>query len=139
MLKQRLCATRCYNRSLSLKLPSQITQWLAEEVRFRGVRLSPPARHTICSVRSAQTGAPCFFFHPPFLLPQLIPPFKPQVSSETDTRYFDEEFTAQTITITPPEKCEFVCRLLFISAYIDNSVMIQTCIQKTYCLHVVLC
>uniref|UniRef100_A0A8C2IK99 non-specific serine/threonine protein kinase n=1 Tax=Cyprinus carpio TaxID=7962 RepID=A0A8C2IK99_CYPCA len=35
---------------------------------------------------------------------KLIPPFKPQVSSETDTRYFDEEFTAQTITITPPEK-----------------------------------
>lgn len=39
-------------------------------------------------------------------LPQLVPPFKPQVTSETDTRYFDEEFTAQTITITPPEKCE---------------------------------
>uniref|UniRef100_A0A8C6NIK8 non-specific serine/threonine protein kinase n=1 Tax=Nothobranchius furzeri TaxID=105023 RepID=A0A8C6NIK8_NOTFU len=35
---------------------------------------------------------------------KLIPPFKPQVTSETDTRYFDEEFTAQTITITPPEK-----------------------------------
>lgn len=33
---------------------------------------------------------------------QLVPPFKPQVTSETDTRYFDEEFTAQTITITPP-------------------------------------
>uniref|UniRef100_A0A672L980 non-specific serine/threonine protein kinase n=1 Tax=Sinocyclocheilus grahami TaxID=75366 RepID=A0A672L980_SINGR len=53
--------------------------------------------------RSAQTGVLCFFFIPLFL-PQLIPPFKPQVSSETDTRYFDEEFTAQTITITPPEK-----------------------------------
>uniref|UniRef100_A0A667YIH8 non-specific serine/threonine protein kinase n=1 Tax=Myripristis murdjan TaxID=586833 RepID=A0A667YIH8_9TELE len=35
---------------------------------------------------------------------KLLPPFKPQVASETDTRYFDEEFTAQTITITPPEK-----------------------------------
>uniref|UniRef100_A0A8B9GU63 non-specific serine/threonine protein kinase n=1 Tax=Astyanax mexicanus TaxID=7994 RepID=A0A8B9GU63_ASTMX len=33
---------------------------------------------------------------------KLIAPFKPQVTSETDTRYFDEEFTAQTITITPP-------------------------------------
>ncbi|XP_057200399.1 RAC-alpha serine/threonine-protein kinase [Triplophysa rosa] len=33
---------------------------------------------------------------------KLIPPFKPQVTSETDTRYFDEEFTGQTITITPP-------------------------------------
>lgn len=38
--------------------------------------------------------------------PQLIPPFKPQVMSETDTRYFDEEFTAQTITITPPDRCK---------------------------------
>ncbi|NXP68387.1 AKT3 kinase, partial [Chloropsis cyanopogon] len=41
-----------------------------------------------------------FFFLGAF---QLVPPFKPQVTSETDTRYFDEEFTAQTITITPPE------------------------------------
>ncbi len=37
-----------------------------------------------------------------FSVPQLVPPFKPQVSSEIDTRYFDEEFTGQTITITPP-------------------------------------
>ncbi|XP_072302888.1 RAC-beta serine/threonine-protein kinase-like [Eucyclogobius newberryi] len=35
---------------------------------------------------------------------KIIPIFKPQVSSETDTRYFDEEFTAQTITLTPPDK-----------------------------------
>uniref|UniRef100_A0A8C9YYP7 non-specific serine/threonine protein kinase n=1 Tax=Sander lucioperca TaxID=283035 RepID=A0A8C9YYP7_SANLU len=48
---------------------------------------------------------------------KLVPPFQPQVSSETDTRYFDEEFTAQTITITPPEKsmtigvCDFNSRL----------------------------
>ncbi|EHB16408.1 RAC-gamma serine/threonine-protein kinase [Heterocephalus glaber] len=35
---------------------------------------------------------------------KLVPPFKPQATSETDTRYFDEEFTAQTITITPLEK-----------------------------------
>uniref|UniRef100_A0AAZ3P0F0 non-specific serine/threonine protein kinase n=1 Tax=Oncorhynchus tshawytscha TaxID=74940 RepID=A0AAZ3P0F0_ONCTS len=38
------------------------------------------------------------------LPPQLTPPFKPQVTSETDTRYFDDEFTAQTITVTPPDK-----------------------------------
>ncbi|XP_032964394.1 RAC-alpha serine/threonine-protein kinase isoform X4 [Rhinolophus ferrumequinum] len=35
---------------------------------------------------------------------KLCPPFKPQVTSETDTRYFDEEFTAQMITITPPDQ-----------------------------------
>ncbi|KAL4656422.1 RAC-alpha serine/threonine-protein kinase [Arapaima gigas] len=37
---------------------------------------------------------------------KLIPPFKPQVTSETDTRYFDEEFTGQMITITPPGQDE---------------------------------
>ncbi|XP_067895145.1 RAC-alpha serine/threonine-protein kinase isoform X2 [Heterodontus francisci] len=35
---------------------------------------------------------------------KLTPPFKPQVTSEMDTRYFDEEFTAQIITITPPDR-----------------------------------
>uniref|UniRef100_A0A8D2PXD0 non-specific serine/threonine protein kinase n=1 Tax=Zosterops lateralis melanops TaxID=1220523 RepID=A0A8D2PXD0_ZOSLA len=38
---------------------------------------------------------------------KLVPPFRPQVTSEVDTRYFDEEFTAQSITITPPERCEY--------------------------------
>ncbi|XP_057245146.1 RAC-beta serine/threonine-protein kinase-like [Malurus melanocephalus] len=37
---------------------------------------------------------------------KLVPPFRPQVTSEVDTRYFDEEFTAQSITVTPPEECE---------------------------------
>lgn len=41
------------------------------------------------------------------LSPQLVPPFKPQVTSEIDTRYFDDEFTAQSITITPPDRCEY--------------------------------
>lgn len=40
---------------------------------------------------------------------QLVPPFKPQVTSEIDTRYFDDEFTAQSITITPPDRCECQC------------------------------
>ncbi|TFJ97113.1 solute carrier family 2, facilitated glucose transporter member 5 [Platysternon megacephalum] len=35
---------------------------------------------------------------------KLVPPFKPQVTSEIDTRYFDDEFTAQSITITPPDR-----------------------------------
>uniref|UniRef100_A0A7N4PEB0 non-specific serine/threonine protein kinase n=1 Tax=Sarcophilus harrisii TaxID=9305 RepID=A0A7N4PEB0_SARHA len=35
---------------------------------------------------------------------KLLPPFKPQVTSEIDTRYFDDEFTAQSITITPPDR-----------------------------------
>ncbi|XP_066426051.1 RAC-beta serine/threonine-protein kinase isoform X1 [Molothrus aeneus] len=39
---------------------------------------------------------------------KLVPPFRPQVTSEVDTRYFDEEFTAQSITVTPPERCELL-------------------------------
>ncbi|XP_073405409.1 RAC-beta serine/threonine-protein kinase [Dendrobates tinctorius] len=35
---------------------------------------------------------------------KLTPPFKPQVTSEVDTRYFDDEFTAQSITVTPPDR-----------------------------------
>lgn len=48
-----------------------------------------------------------------FCLSQLVPPFQPQVTSETDTRYFDEEFTAQTITITPPEKCKCTFTVIY--------------------------
>uniref|UniRef100_H2Z684 non-specific serine/threonine protein kinase n=1 Tax=Ciona savignyi TaxID=51511 RepID=H2Z684_CIOSA len=31
-------------------------------------------------------------------------PFKPQVTSSTDTRYFDKEFTAQPVQLTPPDQ-----------------------------------
>ena len=33
---------------------------------------------------------------------QIPPPFKPQVTSDTDTRYFDELFTGETVNLTPP-------------------------------------
>ncbi|XP_019504121.1 PREDICTED: RAC-beta serine/threonine-protein kinase-like isoform X2 [Hipposideros armiger] len=35
---------------------------------------------------------------------KLLPPFIPQVTSEVDTRYFDDEFTSQSITLTPPDR-----------------------------------
>ncbi|KPJ04675.1 RAC serine/threonine-protein kinase [Papilio xuthus] len=34
---------------------------------------------------------------------KIPPPFKPQVESETDTRYFDSEFTGESVELTPPE------------------------------------
>jgi len=34
---------------------------------------------------------------------RIKPPFKPQVTSETDTRYFDSEFTGQSVELTPPD------------------------------------
>ena len=34
---------------------------------------------------------------------QITPPFKPQVLNETDTSYFDFEFTGQSVELTPPD------------------------------------
>ncbi|XP_054261503.1 RAC serine/threonine-protein kinase-like [Macrosteles quadrilineatus] len=34
---------------------------------------------------------------------KITPPFKPQVKSDTDTRYFDTEFTGESVELTPPE------------------------------------
>lgn len=35
-------------------------------------------------------------------LGQIPPPFKPLVTSDTDTRYFDELFTGEMVNLTPP-------------------------------------
>ncbi|XP_031850261.1 AKT serine/threonine protein kinase isoform X2 [Nomia melanderi] len=35
---------------------------------------------------------------------KIPPPFKPQVTSETDTRYFDSEFTGESVELTPPDQ-----------------------------------
>ncbi|KAL5288209.1 AKT3 family protein [Megaselia abdita] len=35
---------------------------------------------------------------------KIPPPFKPQVNSDTDTRYFDSEFTGESVELTPPEQ-----------------------------------
>lgn len=34
---------------------------------------------------------------------QIPPPFKPQVTSDTDTKYFDSEFTGESVELTPPD------------------------------------
>lgn len=34
---------------------------------------------------------------------KITPPFQPLVSSETDTRYFDSEFTGESVELTPPD------------------------------------
>nr|QBC41002.1 Akt [Chrysopa pallens] len=35
---------------------------------------------------------------------KVPPPFKPQVTSDTDTRYFDSEFTGESVELTPPDQ-----------------------------------
>lgn len=35
---------------------------------------------------------------------KVTPPFIPQISSETDTRYFDRQFTAEPVNLTPIER-----------------------------------
>lgn len=34
---------------------------------------------------------------------RIPPPFKPLVTSDTDTRYFDSEFTGESVELTPPD------------------------------------
>lgn len=34
---------------------------------------------------------------------KMTPPFKPQVTSDTDTRYFDSQFTGESVELTPPD------------------------------------
>lgn len=35
---------------------------------------------------------------------RIPPPFIPQVTSDTDTRYFDSEFTGESVELTPPDQ-----------------------------------
>ena len=35
---------------------------------------------------------------------KIPPPFKPQVKSDTDTRYFDRMFTGESVELTPPDQ-----------------------------------
>lgn len=42
---------------------------------------------------------------------KIPPPFKPQVESETDTRYFDSEFTGESVELTPPESDAGLARI----------------------------
>ncbi|KAH1026767.1 RAC serine/threonine-protein kinase [Dendroctonus ponderosae] len=37
------------------------------------------------------------------VLKKIPPPFKPHVTSDTDTRYFDQEFTGESVELTPPD------------------------------------
>ncbi|KAK3858823.1 hypothetical protein Pcinc_024773 [Petrolisthes cinctipes] len=37
---------------------------------------------------------------------KLTPPFKPQITSDTDTRYFDPEFTEESVRLTPPDQVQ---------------------------------
>uniref|UniRef100_A0A4X2LZG3 non-specific serine/threonine protein kinase n=1 Tax=Vombatus ursinus TaxID=29139 RepID=A0A4X2LZG3_VOMUR len=93
---------------------------LMEEIRFPRT-LSPEAKSLLAGLlkkdpkqrlgggpRDAREVMEHRFFSPinwqDVLQKKLLPPFKPQVTSEIDTRYFDDEFTAQSITITPPDR-----------------------------------
>jgi len=38
------------------------------------------------------------------VLKKIPAPFKPQVTSEIDTQYFDKEFTGESVALTPPDR-----------------------------------
>lgn len=103
-------ATRTVNKGWSYAYPLCFSQCRRKSVLSRRfVQCNTKASFLISTVvtvdtKNSRTGLTYLFSLSlsSCLSSQLIPPFKPQVTSETDTRYFDEEFTAQTITITPP-------------------------------------
>lgn len=35
---------------------------------------------------------------------QITPPFVPEITSETDTRYFDRQFTTEPVNLTPIDR-----------------------------------
>lgn len=37
---------------------------------------------------------------------KISPPFRPLVTTDTDTRYFDSEFTGESVELTPPENTD---------------------------------
>jgi len=43
---------------------------------------------------------------------RITPPFKPQVVSDTDTRYFDSEFTGESVELTPPDQAAHLITLI---------------------------
>ncbi|CAH3973994.1 RAC serine/threonine-protein kinase [Pieris brassicae] len=92
---------------------------LEEEVRFPRA-LSPACRALLAALLTKEPArrlgagpgdALEIMQHPFFaainwadlLAKKLPPPFKPQVDSDTDTRYFDSEFTGESVELTPPE------------------------------------
>lgn len=50
-----------------------------------------------------------FCNYPLFVSLQIQPPFKPQVESDTDTRYFDDVFTGEAVQLTPPDANAMDC------------------------------
>lgn len=93
---------------------------LMEEVRFPR-NISPEARNLLSGLLAkspAQRLGGCredvqaIQAHPFFssinwtdlVKKKIPPPFKPQVTSDTDTRYFDSEFTGESVELTPPDQ-----------------------------------
>jgi len=92
---------------------------LVEQVRFplslsdvaqsllQGLLQKDPARRLGGGPRDAEEIKEHPFFAPinweDLDAKKITPPFKPQVESETDTRYFDSEFTGESVELTPPE------------------------------------
>eukprot|EP00094_Tigriopus_californicus_P011256 TCALIF_10863-PA protein Name:"Similar to Akt1 RAC serine/threonine-protein kinase (Drosophila melanogaster)" AED:0.14 eAED:0.14 QI:0/0.62/0.66/1/0/0.11/9/1081/457 len=93
---------------------------LVEEVRFPGC-MSPEARELLSGLLikdpnkrlgggpedAAEITTHVFFQTIDWNLlkeKKLEPPFRPQVMSDTDTRYFDTEFTGESVELTPPDE-----------------------------------
>lgn len=48
---------------------------------------------------------------------KIQPPFLPQVSSEIDTRYFEKEFTGESVQLTPPDDDSIMDNLKYFDSF----------------------
>lgn len=94
---------------LILVKDAQFPPSLTQEARslLSGLLIKDPRRRLGGGVDDAKEIMIHPFFMPvnwQLMLERKIPvPFKPQVTSDTDTRYFDSEFTGETVELTPPD------------------------------------
>ncbi|ULT89707.1 hypothetical protein L5515_008097 [Caenorhabditis briggsae] len=89
-----------------LRFPSKLSQ--EAKLLLQGLLVKDPAKRTGGGSEDAMEICRQDFFKSvdweAMYRKEIEPPYKPNVNSETDTSYFDNEFTSQPVQLTPPHK-----------------------------------
>lgn len=63
---------------------------------------------------------------------RVVPPFKPQIKSPTDTSNFDSEFTSVTPVLTPVQSGKFTSRLVLRGMVAKCGVVLTAAMQEEF-------
>ncbi|PIC27180.1 hypothetical protein B9Z55_019511 [Caenorhabditis nigoni] len=89
-----------------LRFPSKLSQ--EAKMLLQGLLVKDPSKRTGGGAEDAMEICRQDFFKSvdweAMYRKEIEPPYKPNVNSETDTSYFDNEFTSQPVQLTPPHK-----------------------------------